>query len=42
MHTHGKPEENRLLGGSIHSWEDNIKIDVGEILWEGVNCLAKV
>jgi hypothetical protein len=27
----GKSEEKRPLGRPIHSWEDNIKMDLGEM-----------
>jgi hypothetical protein len=33
----GKPEGMRLLGRPRHRWEDNIKMDLREIGWEGVN-----
>jgi hypothetical protein len=33
----GKPEGKRLLGGSRYRWEDNIRIDLGEIGWESVD-----
>jgi hypothetical protein len=33
----GKPEGNRPLGRSRHRWMDNIRIDVGEIGWDGVD-----
>jgi hypothetical protein len=32
----GKSEGTRLLGRSRSRWEDNIKIDLNEIEWEGV------
>jgi hypothetical protein len=34
MHTGflvGKPEGNKPLGKPRHRWEDNIKVDIGEI-----------
>jgi hypothetical protein len=37
-----KPEGERPLGGSIHRWEDNIKMDLKEIglgVWIGFICL---
>jgi hypothetical protein len=33
----GKPEENRPLGRSRCKWVNNIKMDLREIGWEGVN-----
>jgi hypothetical protein len=33
----GKPERNRTLGRSIRSREDNIKIDLREIGWGGMD-----
>jgi hypothetical protein len=33
----GKPERKRLLGSSRHRWEDNIRINLTEIKWEGVD-----
>jgi hypothetical protein len=33
----GKPEGKRLLGRHGCSWEDNIKIDLREIGWSGVD-----
>jgi hypothetical protein len=33
----GKPEEKRLLGRPGCRWVDNIKMDVGEIRWDGVD-----
>jgi len=32
-----KPERERLLGGPRRRWEDNIKMDIREIGWEGVD-----
>jgi hypothetical protein len=32
----GKPEGKRPLGSPRHRWDDNIKMDVWEIRWEGV------
>jgi hypothetical protein len=34
-----KPEGRRLLGRHRHRWEDNIKIDLKEIEWEGMDWL---
>jgi hypothetical protein len=33
----GKPERKRPLGRPNHKWEDNIKMDLREIRWEGVD-----
>jgi len=33
----GKPEEKRPLGRPRHRWEDNIRMDLGEIGWGGVD-----
>jgi hypothetical protein len=33
----GKPEWKRPLERPRHRWEDNIRIDLREIGWEGVN-----
>jgi hypothetical protein len=33
----GKPEGKRLVGGSGRSWVDNIKIDLREIGWDGMD-----
>jgi hypothetical protein len=33
----GMPEGNKPLGRPRHSWVDNIKIDLGEIEWDGVD-----
>jgi hypothetical protein len=32
-----KPEDKRPVGRHRHKWEDNIKIDLWEVGWEGVN-----
>jgi hypothetical protein len=32
-----KPEENRPLGRPRRRWVDNIKIDLREIVWDGVD-----
>jgi hypothetical protein len=34
----GKPEGKRPCGRSRHRWEDGIKMDLGEISWEGGVC----
>jgi hypothetical protein len=33
----GKPEGRRPLGRPRHSWEDNIKMDLREIGWGGMD-----
>jgi hypothetical protein len=33
----GKPEGKIPLGGPRHRWEDNIKMDLGEIVWCGLD-----
>jgi hypothetical protein len=33
----GKPEGKRPLGRSIRTWMDNIKMDLGEIGWDGMD-----
>jgi hypothetical protein len=33
----GKPEGKRPLGRHRSRWKDNIKIDIREIVWEGVD-----
>jgi hypothetical protein len=33
----GKPEERRPLGRPRHRWEDNIKMDLREVGWGGVD-----
>jgi hypothetical protein len=33
----GNPEEKRSLGRSRHRWENNIKIDLREIGWGGID-----
>jgi hypothetical protein len=33
----GKPERKRSLGRSRCRWEDNIRVDLKEIAWEGVD-----
>jgi hypothetical protein len=33
----GKPEGMRLLGRSRRRWEDNIRMDLREIGWKGVD-----
>jgi hypothetical protein len=34
----GKPEEKRPVGRPMHKWECNIKQNLEEIGWEGVDC----
>jgi hypothetical protein len=33
----GKPEDKRPLGNTRRRWEDNIRMDLREIRWEGVD-----
>ena len=33
----GKPEGKRPLGKPRHRWEDNIKIDLQDIGWRGMD-----
>jgi hypothetical protein len=33
----GKPEENRPLGRPKYRWVDNIKMDLREIGWDGMD-----
>jgi hypothetical protein len=35
----GKPEGKRLLGRPRRKWVNNIKVDLREIGWDGVNCI---
>jgi hypothetical protein len=37
-----KPEGNRPLRISRHRWEDNIRMDLMEIGWEGVDWMQLV
>jgi hypothetical protein len=32
-----KPEYKRIFGRPRHRWEDNIKIDLTEVIYEGLN-----
>jgi hypothetical protein len=32
----GKPEGKRSFGRTRHMWDDNIKMDLKEIRWEGI------
>jgi hypothetical protein len=34
-----KPERRRLLARYRRGWWDNIKTDLNEIRWEGMNCI---
>jgi hypothetical protein len=36
----GEPEGKRLLGRPRRTWVDNIKMDLGEIGWVGVDCIG--
>jgi hypothetical protein len=38
----GKPEKKRPFGRRRHSWEDNIKMNLEEIGWEGVDWIRMV
>jgi hypothetical protein len=38
----GKPEGKRPLGRPRRRWVDNIKMDLLEIGWGGVNCVGLV
>jgi hypothetical protein len=33
----GRPEVRRPLGRPRHRWEDNIKMDLQEVGWEGMD-----
>jgi hypothetical protein len=35
----GKPKRKRPLGRPTHRWVDNIKIDLREIGWDGMDCI---
>jgi hypothetical protein len=35
----GKPEGKRPLGRPRRRWEDNIRMDVREIGWGGMDCI---
>jgi hypothetical protein len=37
-----KPERQRLLGRQRRRWEDNIRVDLGHIGWESVDCMHVV
>jgi hypothetical protein len=34
----GRPEGNITLGRPRRRWEDNIKMDLQEVEWGGMNC----
>jgi hypothetical protein len=36
----GKPEGKRSLGRARHLWVDNIQMDLREIRWVGMGCIA--
>jgi hypothetical protein len=36
----GKPDGERQLGRPRHRWVDNIKMDLLEIGWGGVDCIG--
>jgi hypothetical protein len=36
----GKPEEKRALGRPRHKWEDNIKMDLRETGWGGMDWIV--
>jgi hypothetical protein len=38
----GKPEGKRQLREPGHNWVDNIKIDLGEIVWGGIDLIGLV
>jgi len=38
----GKPERKRPLGRAMHRWEDNIRLDLREIEWDGVDWIHLV
>jgi hypothetical protein len=38
----GKPEGKRPLGRSRRRWVDNIKMDLREIGWDGMDCIDLV
>jgi hypothetical protein len=35
----GKPERKRPLGRSRSRWQDSIRMDLSEKLWEGLDCI---
>jgi len=36
----GKPEGKRVLGRSRHRWEDNIRIELEEVGWGGIDWIG--
>jgi hypothetical protein len=36
----GRPKGNRSLERSRHGWEDNIKMDLQEVGWRGMDWIA--
>jgi hypothetical protein len=36
----GKPEGKRPLGRPVRRWEDNIRMDLREVCWEGVHWIG--
>jgi hypothetical protein len=36
----GKPDGKRLLGRPRHRWEDEMRMDLGEIGWWGVDSIG--
>ena len=36
----GRPEGNSPLGRSRRRWKDNIKMDLQEVDWGGMDCIA--
>jgi hypothetical protein len=37
----GEPEGKRLLRGQRHRWEDDIKVDLGEIGWSDMDWIDR-
>jgi hypothetical protein len=35
----GRPEGKRPLGRSVRKWEGNIKVDLQELRWGGMDCV---
>jgi hypothetical protein len=38
----GKPEGKKPLGGPRHRWVNNIKMDLREIGWDGMDWIALI
>ena len=38
----GRPEGKRPLGKSSHRWEDNIKVDLQDVGWGGMDWIGLV